>query len=77
MTTPDNNSSNPDATENRFSGVYPDNSYPLVDGQLDFEQEKRLQARQESEWARGDRPNHPPFTEKGPDAVRAEQNSSN
>lgn len=49
MTTPDpNNHRNPAAETNRFTGLYPDNTYPLVDGQLDIEQQKRLQARQES-----------------------------
>ena len=78
MSTPNsNNSNNPSATENRFSGLYPDNSYPEVDGQLDFEQEKRLQARQESDRTPRVSSNaaladHPAFTEKGPDAARAE-----
>ncbi len=54
------------------SGVFPNNTYPLVNGELDFEQEKRLQARQEHDRAEGRRPDHPPFTEKGPDRVRAE-----
>lgn len=76
MTQP-NNSDNPAATENRFSGLYPDNSYPEVDGQLDFEQEKRLQAREESERTprvSSDDPlaDHPAFTEKGPDRTLAE-----
>jgi len=77
MTNPDpNNHLNPAAEENRFSGVYPDNSYPEVDGQLDFEQEKRLQAREESERTprvSSDDPYapHPPFTELGPDATLA------
>lgn len=80
MTTPDTNHNNPDATENRFTGLYPDNDYPLVDGQLDFEQEKRQQARDESERTKRVSSNtayaaHPPFTVKGPDAVLAEQNA--
>lgn len=55
------------------SGVYPNNTYPLVEGELDFEQQKRLQARQESAWARDPENNvHPPFTTKGPDATLAE-----
>lgn len=77
MTTPDPHY-DPTATENRFTGLYPDNDYPLVDGELDFEQEKRLQARQESDRTPRESSNapyaaHPPFTEKGPDAVLAEQ----
>lgn len=58
------------------SGVYPNNTYPLVDGQLDFEQEKRLQARQEHDKATGDREDHPAFTRKGPDATLAEQQAA-
>lgn len=81
MTEPDpdpQNHHNPDATENRFTGLHPDNTYPLVDGELDFEQQKRLQARQEGARTRrvsSDAPRaaHPPFTEKGPDATLAEE----
>lgn len=57
-----------DLTQNGFSrgtvtsGVHQDNNYPLVDGQLDEEQERRLQARQEHDWATGAREDHPPFT---------------
>ena len=77
MTDPDNRD-NPEATENRFTGLYPDNSYPLVAGQLDFEQEKRRQARLEHDRTprvSSDSPYaaHPPFTEKGPDAVLADE----
>lgn len=54
------------------TGVFRDNNYPQVDGKLDFEQEKRLQARQATEFARGDRPEQVPFASKGPDATRAE-----
>lgn len=76
MTQP-NNSDNPAAETNRFSGVYPDNTYPLVDGELDFEQQKRLQARQESDRTRrvssdAAHAAHPPFTEKGPDRTLAD-----
>lgn len=68
MTTPDPQN-DPNATENRFSGIYPNNTYPLVDGAPDEEQQKRLQARQEhdrtpresSEDAYED---HPALTEK-------------
>lgn len=72
MTAP-NNSDNPTATEDRFSGLYPDNTYPLVDGELDIEQQKRLQARQESDRTprvSSDDPydDHPPFTSRGPGA---------
>lgn len=35
------------------SGVHPNNTYPLVDGELDPEQKRRLAARQDSERARG------------------------
>lgn len=56
------------------SGVYPDNAYPLVNGSIDAEQEKRLQARQESEVARGTRTEHPPLTRQFPnDHVKAQQ----
>lgn len=80
MTTPDdpNNHHNPAAETHRFSGLHPDNSYPLVDGELDFEQQKRLQARQESARTRrvssdAAHAAHPSFTEKGPDKVLAEK----
>lgn len=74
MTEPDpQNHLNPTATESRFSGLYPDNAYPLVEGQPDLEQQKRLQARQESDRTprvSSDDPyaDHPPFTERGPAA---------
>lgn len=55
-----------------ISGVHPNNDYPLVEGELDFEQQKRLQARQEHDWATGAREDHPAFTRKGPDATLAE-----
>lgn len=88
MTTPDpNNHRNPLAEVGRFTGLYPDNTYPLVDGKLDVEQEKRKEARQESDRTpRGvlatngadvyDTPNetypaHPAFTEKGPAGLTA------
>lgn len=59
-------------SESVVSGVNLNNDYPLVEGQLDFEQEKRLQARQESEFVRGTRAERPAFTKKGPDATLAE-----
>ena len=59
----------PDNKLNSTTGVHPNNDYPLVDGQLDLAQEMKLQARQESEWARGERPDHPPFATKGPDRI--------
>ncbi len=49
MTTPNPQHSDPNATTNRFSGIYPNNAYPLVAGNIDAEQEKRKQARQEIE----------------------------
>lgn len=57
--------------ESVTSGVHPNNTYPLVDGELDFEQEKRKQAR-DSTTATINRTEQPPFTRKGPDATRAE-----
>lgn len=54
------------------TGIYPNNTYPLVDGKLDFEQEKRKQARDASAFARGDLAEQVPFASKGPDATRAE-----
>lgn len=83
MTQPDpNNHNNPAATENRFSGLYPNDSYPLVNGAPDFEQEKKAQARLESERTRrvsSDAPRaaHPPFTEKGPDRTLADTLAAN
>lgn len=73
MTQPDpNNHFNPLAVDGEFTGLYPDNKYPLVDGKLDVEQEKRLEARQEHDWAEGTRPDHPPLTHKYPnDYVKA------
>lgn len=66
MTTPDpvDPKHDPHATENRFSGIHPDNSYPLDNGALDEEQERRLQARQETEFVRGEREERPAFTER-------------
>jgi hypothetical protein len=70
MTTPaDNNSNVPDAETERFTGLYPDNSYPLVDGELDEVQEQRKQARDEGARTRRvysdtARVAHPPFTER-------------
>lgn len=37
----------PRRTEGRYSGIYPNNTYPLVAGKIDSEQEKRKQARLE------------------------------
>lgn len=59
----------PSLTEGRFTGLHPDNSYPLVDGNLDEEQEKRRQARLEGARTKrvsSDAPHadHPPFTER-------------
>lgn len=42
----------------------------------DDEQERRAQARDESAWARGERPDHPPFTRKGPDKTFAERDAA-
>ena len=42
------NDANPAATTNRFSGLHPNNSYPLVSGKLDEVQEQKKQARDES-----------------------------
>lgn len=74
MTTPNPAYSDPTLEEGRFSGLYPDNTYPEVDGEPDIEQQKRLQARQES--ARTPRvssenpyADHPPFATRGPDAA--------
>lgn len=70
MTTPELDAKeDPNRTEGRFSGLYPDNTYPLVDGELDEEQERRLQARQEHDRTpreSSDDPyeDHPPLTEK-------------
>ena len=63
------NDSNPTATTNRFSGVYPNNSYPLVGGKLDEVQEMRKQARDEGARTRrvssaAARAPHPPLTKK-------------
>jgi hypothetical protein len=46
------------------AGVFPNRDNTTFP---DVEQERREQARQESEWAAGDRPDHPPFTKVGPD----------
>lgn len=51
------------------SGMYPNNTYPLVNGKLDEEQEKRKQARQESALTKRvasatPRASHPPLTNK-------------
>lgn len=69
-----------DLTGNGFSrgsvtsGVHVDNAYPLVEGNLDEEQERRLQARQESDFVRGNRADRPEFTRAFPnDHVKAEQ----
>lgn len=70
MTTPaENNSNVPTATENQFTGLYPDNTYPLVDGELDAEQEQRKQARDEHDRTprvSSEDPyvDHPPLTER-------------
>jgi len=64
------NEAEPTATENRFSGLYPNNTYPLVDGALDEVQEKRKQARDEGARTRRvsddatPRAPHPPLAEK-------------
>lgn len=41
----------------------------------DDEQERRAQARQESDWAQGKRSDHPAFTRKGPDKTFAERDA--
>ena len=70
MTTPALDPKNdPNATVNRFSGIYPNNTYPKVDGQIDEVQEMKLQARQEGARTRRTssntpRPAHPPLTER-------------
>lgn len=79
MTTPDpelDPKADPNRTEGRFSGIHPDNSYPLVDGELDLVQEMKAQARQESARTRresSDEPRdpHPPFTERTPGSPEA------
>lgn len=48
------------------SGVFPNNTYPLVSGKPDAEQEKRLQARQEHDFVTGKRATRPPYTKQGP-----------
>lgn len=61
-------------SENVTSGVHLNNEYPLVEGKLDEEQERRLQARQEHDKATGARADHPEFTRKFPnDHVKAQQ----
>lgn len=69
MTEPNPAYSDPTLETGRFSGLYPDNTYPEVDGELDEEQQKRLQARQEHDRTpreSSDDPyaDHPPLTEK-------------
>lgn len=69
MTTPNPQHSDPNATTDRFSGIYPNNTYPLDAGNLDAEQEQRKQARDESTLTRrvsSDAPRaaHPPLTER-------------
>ena len=54
------------ATEARFSGLHPNNSYPLVKRKLNSVEERKLQARQDSDFARGKRAKRPAFTKKGP-----------
>lgn len=46
------------------SGVHLNNEYPLVNGEVDEEQERRLQARQEHDKATGAREDHPEFTRR-------------
>lgn len=45
------------------SGVFPNRSDVTAP---DSEQTRRLQARQESDWASGDRADHPEYTRSGP-----------
>lgn len=69
MTTPLDPKYDPDATVNRFSGIFPNNDYPLVNGVRDEVQERQAQARQEGARTRREssdtpRDPHPPFTER-------------
>lgn len=61
----------PKRTTGRFTGIYPNNTYPLVAGKIDAEQERRKQARTESTRTKRvasatTRVAHPPLTKKFP-----------